>query len=431
MKHHVSHKGWMTKILLLAVGLACVLPRTVCGQAVDMALVLVIDNSGSIDASESALQLNGYAAAFDSKELVSEMTGGPNGSIAVSVLLFSDTVTRLGGWQIIDGPDSASRFAQMLRSVPYCSTGGTHVAQALEAAVMELSDCPYLAPVSTIDLSGDGPDNEGVAINAANPIELMLAFMGRQMSQWNQQIESNAYRLKNLRNSIAQRGLSINCVAIQDPSLQDYFATYVTCGKNSFTMFASSFRAFQTVIKKKMLREVRQGITTSMERTGHSPRKPDKPAGSAKKPPKPPKEITEPDAAGEAGKTTTSGEAKQDGPPTGNAANTTDPKEGAMARPEPPAKTLKEICLVVRDADTKLPVGAATIMRGEDRRVFEPKANVSLAGQFVVDVEFEQGKPAALVVDSPGYQSATVSPDAAGNSRLEVFLERLPVKYIW
>ena len=212
-----------SRIVALAAVAMCVLTAadTARAQAVDLALVLVIDNSGSIDPSESALQFNGYAEAFRSSELVKEMTAGPNGAIAVSVLLFSDVVQSLGGWRIIDDRGSAAQFANLLSSASSSGSGGTHIAQALEAAVMELSSCPYPASAATIDLSGDGPDNEGEVLNIGNIFNLVLAIAGAQTINWTPQTQQNAYRLRSLRNSIAARGVSINCVAIQDPDLQD------------------------------------------------------------------------------------------------------------------------------------------------------------------------------------------------------------------
>ena len=272
-KERINHR--QSRIIAFAAIAMCVLAAadTARAQAVDLALVLVIDNSGSIDPSESALQFNGYAEAFRSAELVKEMTAGPNGAIAVSVLLFSDVVRSLGGWRIIDDQGSASQFANMLSSASSSGSGGTHIAQALQAAVMELSSCPYPTSAATIDLSGDGPDNEGEVLNTVNIFNLFLAIAGVQTMQWTPQTQQNAYRLRTLRNSIAARGVSINCVAIQDPDLQDYFEKYVVCGKGSFAMLASSFQSLRTVIKRKILREVQQGIKQSIQRSAKRPPK--------------------------------------------------------------------------------------------------------------------------------------------------------------
>ena len=398
------------------------------GQAVDLALVLVIDYSGSIDPSESALQFNGYAEAFGSAELVKEMTAGPNGAIAVSVLLFSDVVRSLGGWRMIDGPESAAQFANLLRSAPYSSSGGTHIAQALEAAVMELSSCPYPASAATIDLSGDGPDNEGVALNITNPLELLLAFTGLQTAQWSQEIQNNAYRLRNLRNSIAARGVSINCVAIQDPDLQDYFEKYVVCGKGSFAVLASSFQSFRTVIKRKILREVQQGIKQSIQKSG---KRPPKSPGKAKTTP-PEGKAKKSENQSKKGESETEQDenlAKQ-GSGGGDLQARSNPTSGEMVAARAPEIIHIEIAITLRDTETKLPLSEAVFSLIGEGTSFEAEPNGSLPGQFVAGFEAVKGAKQSLRIDAPGYSPKEIAIDGREPARYEVELERLPIQFI-
>jgi hypothetical protein len=402
--------------------------RDARAQVVDLALVLVIDNSGSIDPSESALQFNGYAEAFESAELVTEMTGGPNAAIAVSVLLFSDVVQSLGGWQIIDGPASASTFANVLRSAPYGGSGGTHIAQALEAAVMELASCPYPAVAATIDLSGDGPDNEGVAINIADPMQLLLAFTGLQTSQWNQDIQNNAYRLRRLRDSIKARGVSINCVAIQDPDLQDYFEKYVICGKGSFAMLASSFQSFRTVIKRKILREVQQGIRQGVQR-------------SAKRPPKSPGKAKTTQPVGRAKKNESQDkkselETEQDknlakqGSGGGDLQANSSTTSSQMVAAKSPEKVRTEIAITLRDTETKLPLSEANFSLIGEGANFGAEPNGSLPGQFVAEFDAFKGSKSSLRIEAPGYTPKEIAIDEREPARYEVELERLPIQFI-
>src|SRR3984957_15638390 len=56
---------------------------------VDLALVLVTDVSRSIDDSEFALEKDGYAAAFNSDQVLSAIKSGPLGAIAVAYVEFA------------------------------------------------------------------------------------------------------------------------------------------------------------------------------------------------------------------------------------------------------------------------------------------------------------------------------------------------------
>jgi hypothetical protein len=398
------------------------------GQAVDLALVLVIDNSGSIDPSESALQFNGYAEAFRSSELVKEMTAGPNGAIAVSVLLFSDVVQSLGGWRIIDDRGSAAQFANLLSSASSSGSGGTHIAQALEAAVMELSSCPYPASAATIDLSGDGPDNEGEVLNIGNIFNLVLAIAGAQTINWTPQTQQNAYRLRSLRNSIAARGVSINCVAIQDPDLQDYFEKYVVCGKGSFAMLASSFQSFRTVIKRKILREVQQGIKQSMQRTAKKPPK----NPSKAKPPKPEGRTKKSKGQDEKGEL----EAEQDkdlakqGVGGGELQAESSLEVGELAAAKAPEKVRAEAVVTVRDAETKLPLSEATFSLIGEGTNFAAEPNGSLPGQFVAGFDTLKDSKSSLRIYAPGYTPKEIAIDGREPARYEVELERMPIQFI-
>ena len=426
-KERINHR--QSRIIAFAAIAMCVLAAadTARAQAVDLALVLVIDNSGSIDPSESALQFNGYAEAFRSAELVKEMTAGPNGAIAVSVLLFSDVVQSLGGWRIVDDQGSASQFANMLSSASSSGSGGTHIAQALQAAVMELSSCPYPASAATIDLSGDGPDNEGEVLNTVNIFNLFLAIAGAQTMQWTPQTQQNAYRLRTLRNSIAARGVGINCVAIQDPDLQDYFEKYVVCGKGSFAMLASSFQSFRTVIKRKILREVQQGIKQSIQR---SAKRPPKGPGKAKatQPEGRVKQSENQEKRGELEAEQDKNLTKQDS--GGDLQARSNPTSGEMVAAKAPEKVRTEIAITLRDTETKLPLSEAVFSLIGDSTNFEAEPNGSLPGQFVAGFDAVKESKHSLRIDAPGYSPKEIAIDGRVPARYEVELERLPIQFI-
>jgi len=64
---------------------ALALPRAPAAQAepidVDLALVLAVDISRSISKDEHRIQLDGYAAAFRSSDVVDAIAGGAAGSL--------------------------------------------------------------------------------------------------------------------------------------------------------------------------------------------------------------------------------------------------------------------------------------------------------------------------------------------------------------
>ena len=76
---------------------------------VDLALVLAIDISRSISKDEHRLQLDGYAAAFRSAEVIDAIAHGADGVIAVTLLQWANTSVGVQavGWTLIRTGTSA------------------------------------------------------------------------------------------------------------------------------------------------------------------------------------------------------------------------------------------------------------------------------------------------------------------------------------
>jgi hypothetical protein len=64
-------------------------PRTVAAEAVDIALVLAVDSSGSISDEDLALQFRGYAQAVTSDVFINAVRSGRHGRIALSFVAWS------------------------------------------------------------------------------------------------------------------------------------------------------------------------------------------------------------------------------------------------------------------------------------------------------------------------------------------------------
>jgi len=395
-----------------------------------MALVLVIDTSGSIDDSEYALQFAGYAAAFKDPAAIEAMTSGPNKAIAVDVLVFSNSVTRVMGWEIVHDAASSLRVADLLENAPRAQLGGTFLAQAVNAAIVELADCPFIPVVSTIDVSGDGPDNEGLAVNINNPFDFLMLMAGKQTVQQSQQLDNNAYRLRELRDLVRHKGININCVAIQDPEMKPYFEKNVMTGKTSFTLFASSFQTFATVIQKKILREIREGIKLSISREASNKsqsRSDDKiasvPAGDAK---------------------TKEGENLQI---TGNGTNSAvdlekQPlpqivmKADETAGPKSMTSTLlvdvsRKLRFIVRDSDTHFPLIELKITSADGDCLTDVMNVGGCPGQLLATVKLKGGQPVELTLGAAGYEAKAFAVSQDTPERCEILLSRLPMKIVW
>jgi len=427
MKHHprtkrVSVKSAVLQFAGITLGILIFWCANVSARTVDLALVLLVDVSGSIDPIESQMQFSGYAAAFSDPRVIDVITKGPNKSIAVSVVAFSDVVQEYIPWTVIDGPQTASDFAQFLLSIPYTSGAGTHVADGLEASINHLSRCPFDFAAGTIDLSGDGWDNSDI-VSSVSAIGLTLvqglfsAFTGGAVPQLDPAMlsPSTIRRLHTLRDYAVSQGITINCIAIEDPLLEEYFTKHVAGGPGAFTVFAPSFQVFTQVIFEKVYREIREGVKISEERQRQpskiSERIQDDSVQDA--PPAPPSITSESEELSELTDESTTGFIT-DSPIT----------TGIIGENRPGGSIAEEVVtLVARDDRTDFPLNKLTVTGKEQTKVLEVEEAIGRPGLVRVLVQLPVGSKAELSVESETHQPADVSADPEAAST-EVRLQR-------
>lgn len=118
------------------------------------ALVLLLDASGSIQADQWRLQLEGTALAIEENGHVMRREGGT----AIMVVGFSDYAVPMVPWRVVASPEEALALANDLRAAPRFASGGTDMAQALRVAVSDLERAPC-GDALVIDVATDGEAN--------------------------------------------------------------------------------------------------------------------------------------------------------------------------------------------------------------------------------------------------------------------------------
>jgi hypothetical protein len=198
----------------------------------DLALVLAVDTSGSIDDAEHRLQTGGLAAAFRDRDVRDALAG--TGTVLVAVMFWSGErePRDIIPWQRIDGGADAGRLAALLDDRPRRAKGRTDLGAALGAALDLLHEPGLCAERRLINLSGDGP-NSGTPHVWPSPVT-------------------------DERRRAAALGVTVNALAILDdyPDLDRYFAQEVITGPNSFVMPVETVADFPAAIRRKLLREI-------------------------------------------------------------------------------------------------------------------------------------------------------------------------------
>ena len=138
-------------------------------ETVDVALVLAADVSMSMSEDEIAIERAGYAAALTHETVLRAIAGGRHGRIALTFFEWAGGETQrvIVPWTIIDGPDSAARAAERIRNAPAERARRTSISGAIDFGLDLFAEAAILADRRVIDVSGDGPNNQGGPVTAA------------------------------------------------------------------------------------------------------------------------------------------------------------------------------------------------------------------------------------------------------------------------
>ena len=136
---------------------------------VDLALVLAVDVSLSMDFDEQRLQREGYVAAFRDPKLLKAIQGGPNGRIAVTYVEWAGAGIQsvVMPWRVIAKAADAQAFADALAEKPIRRARMTSISGVMLGAQDLFAQSPVRGLRRVIDVSGDGPNNSGSRVDEA------------------------------------------------------------------------------------------------------------------------------------------------------------------------------------------------------------------------------------------------------------------------
>jgi hypothetical protein len=197
---------------------------------VDVALVLAMDGSGSVDDGRWSLQLRGYGEAFLSAAFIEAVKAGRLGRIAVTFVEWSGQHRHRQsiGWTLIDDAASARGFARAMTAPrPRDMPGWTSISGAIDFAARLLRESGNRASRWVIDISGDGSNNDGRPVTAA-------------------------------RDEAAASGITINGLPILgvEPALDAYYRENVIGGPGAFVVPVQDDESFSRAVLKKLVTEV-------------------------------------------------------------------------------------------------------------------------------------------------------------------------------
>lgn len=206
--------------------------------AVDLALVLAVDVSRSMDIDEQALQRAGYVAAFRDSEVLRAIRSGPTGRIAVTYVEWAGMGLQqvVMPWTLVADEASAERVARALAAAPFEARRRTSISDALLFSSTLFRSSGVATARRVIDISGDGPNNQGIGVTEA-------------------------------RDRVVDQGIAINGLPImlkqRQPSgffdvadLDHYYEDCVIGGFGAFTVTVYDPGEFVTAIRRKLILEI-------------------------------------------------------------------------------------------------------------------------------------------------------------------------------
>lgn len=224
--------------LLILILLALPVPGALADEVeVDLKLVLAADISRSMSVADLTTQRQGYAAALTSPEVLAAVRGGFLGRIALTYVEWSgaDWQRVVVDWTLVESEADARAVADVIAA----GTGGTlrrtSISQGLSFARDRLRASRFSAPREVVDISGDGPNNQGPPVTEA-------------------------------RDALVAEGVTINGLPIMTTGELDamwaidrldlYYRDCVIGGPGAFVVPVRGWDSFATAVRRKLVLEI-------------------------------------------------------------------------------------------------------------------------------------------------------------------------------
>jgi Ca-activated chloride channel homolog len=191
----------------------------------DLALVLAVDVSGSVDGDEYRTQMDGLAAALQDG-IVAEALVNQRAEVTLFQWSGGSRQVQSVPWTALHDFATVAALSETIAETPRAWRNfSTAIGEALEVSLNALEKVSHCRR-KVIDLSGDGVSNEGIEPDT-------------------------------LRNRLRETGVVVNALAIEtdDVDLTAYFFEHVIAGEGGFVITANGFEDYPAQIRRKLQRE--------------------------------------------------------------------------------------------------------------------------------------------------------------------------------
>ncbi|WP_102108530.1 DUF1194 domain-containing protein [Oceaniglobus roseus] len=204
---------------------------------VDVELLLLVDVSRSMSPTELEIQRRGYAEAILSPTVIEAVRNGLLGRTAVSYVEWAGSHSQrvVVDWMLLEDEADARAFADSLTATFSLTMRRTSLSGAIDFGARSLRDNGFRGLRRVMDISGDGPNNEGGPVLPA-------------------------------RDAALAQGLIINGLPLMTEggrydrwSLEDLDQYYLNCvigGPGAFAIPVTDWAQFAEAVRRKLVLEL-------------------------------------------------------------------------------------------------------------------------------------------------------------------------------
>ena len=204
-------------------------------EEVDLELLLLVDVSRSMSASELELQRQGYVEALRSDAVAAALGRALTGRMALAYVEWAGETRRrvIQDWRLIESRDDLLAVADLLETDRTTRQSRTSITAALRFGAGYFDDNGFEGMRRVIDISGDGPNNQGGLVTAA-------------------------------RDAVVAQGITVNGLPLmtEDGSfmriddLDRYYQLCVIGGPGAFVLPVTGWEDFAEAVTRKLVLEI-------------------------------------------------------------------------------------------------------------------------------------------------------------------------------
>jgi hypothetical protein len=225
--------------LLLIALLAMTTATDAQAPVVDLALVLAVDVSRSIDDEEYALQKRGYAEAFTHPAVLNAIHANPNQRIAVTMVEWAgaDFQKVVVPWTMVTDQESGQLLSEAILQTPRSFWGWTSISGAIDYSAPLFQSGGFDGVRRVIDVSGDGVNNSGRPASMARDDAVSAGIVINGLVIMNDKPTPGFYQRP-------------------QPPLDEFYRDNVVGGSGAFLITIDDFQSFAFAIVNKLIKEI-------------------------------------------------------------------------------------------------------------------------------------------------------------------------------